>query len=329
MPTRIACAVAVAALASAGVRAGDCLPDLDGSGDVSVVDLVNLLGQWGPCPIKMPCTGDINVDDVVDELDLIVMLDCWGPCPCNPPGTTELFDRTVTIDVTGEGTTPDVVTHVYATGDDVAIGDALLAVALASFETVNTAFHQHPLGDLTPPPTPLCDVVPETCQDTFFTMNLLTDDARKVVVTPGASIDELNIGGSWFVLPDEPEREAVDISAVTGNAGQAGVLIAQISWSFLVADACEYGYTGNVTLFTASEDGGTLAGVEATVEFIQPGNPECPWDCVGSDGIVGIDEFLNILGNWGQPGACDYDGSGAIGIEEFLKVLGVWGSCCP
>ncbi len=53
----------------------------------------------------------------------------------------------------------------------------------------------------------------------------------------------------------------------------------------------------------------------------------CIWDCVGDDGIVGIDEFLAILGGWGGPGPCDYDGDGMIGIAEFLKVLGTWGPC--
>ena len=58
---------------------------------------------------------------------------------------------------------------------------------------------------------------------------------------------------------------------------------------------------------------------------------ECPWDCVGGDGIVGIDEFLAVLGLWGtghvdEP--CDFDGDGVIGIQEFLKIL-VFGPCPP
>ena len=53
----------------------------------------------------------------------------------------------------------------------------------------------------------------------------------------------------------------------------------------------------------------------------------CPWDCVGNDGVIGIDEFLVIIGQWGLPSPCDYDGDGAIDIDDFLKVLGVWGPC--
>ncbi len=60
--------------------------------------------------------------------------------------------------------------------------------------------------------------------------------------------------------------------------------------------------------------------------------PPCPWDCVGNDGIIGIDEFLAVLGLWGtghvdEP--CDFDGDGEIGIDEFLKILGLHNFVCP
>ncbi len=55
--------------------------------------------------------------------------------------------------------------------------------------------------------------------------------------------------------------------------------------------------------------------------------PDCPWDCVNGDGEIGIDEFLAVLGTWGEVGVpCDFDGDG-VGINDFLKVLGLWGPC--
>ena len=58
-----------------------------------------------------------------------------------------------------------------------------------------------------------------------------------------------------------------------------------------------------------------------------PDECECPWDCADGDGMIGIEEFLAVLGTWGQSGApCDFDGGG-VGITDFLKVLGVWGPC--
>ena len=53
----------------------------------------------------------------------------------------------------------------------------------------------------------------------------------------------------------------------------------------------------------------------------------CPWDCANGDGQVGIEEFLAILGTWGQTGvSCDVNGDG-VGIDDFLAVLGLWGPC--
>jgi hypothetical protein len=57
---------------------------------------------------------------------------------------------------------------------------------------------------------------------------------------------------------------------------------------------------------------------------------ECPWDTDG-DGIVGINDFLDLLGAWGpNPGhAADFDGDGEVGINDFLELLANWGPCGP
>ena len=54
----------------------------------------------------------------------------------------------------------------------------------------------------------------------------------------------------------------------------------------------------------------------------------CPWDCDGSgDSVVGIVDFLALLGQWGSVGtSCDFSGGG-VGIEEFLDLLANWGLC--
>lgn len=55
----------------------------------------------------------------------------------------------------------------------------------------------------------------------------------------------------------------------------------------------------------------------------------CSADCVGGDGIVGIEEFLAVLAQWGMTGSsCDLDaGAPGVGIEEFLRILANWGAC--
>ncbi len=56
-------------------------------------------------------------------------------------------------------------------------------------------------------------------------------------------------------------------------------------------------------------------------------DPPCPWDCADGDGHVGIEDFLAVLGQWGQVDAsCDIDGGG-VGITDFLALLANWGMC--
>ena len=71
--------------------------------------------------------------------------------------------------------------------------------------------------------------------------------------------------------------------------------------------------------------------VEGAVDGVKLVSAECedpcPWDCVGDDGVIGIEEFLAVLGTWGDVGVpCDLAGDG-VGIDDFLKVLGFWGPC--
>ncbi len=55
----------------------ECPGALNGDGTVDVLDLIAVLGAWGPCP---DCEEDINGDGVVDVLDLLEALSAWGPC---------------------------------------------------------------------------------------------------------------------------------------------------------------------------------------------------------------------------------------------------------
>ncbi len=54
--------------------------DLDDDGSVGVVDLLLLLGAWGPCPETCPpfCQGDLNGDCTVGVADLLILLANWG-----------------------------------------------------------------------------------------------------------------------------------------------------------------------------------------------------------------------------------------------------------
>jgi hypothetical protein len=54
---------------------------------------------------------------------------------------------------------------------------------------------------------------------------------------------------------------------------------------------------------------------------------DCPAD-VDGDGVVGINDFLAVLAQWGQPGGpADVNSDGVVDILDFLIVLGEWGPC--
>ncbi len=57
-----------------------CPGDFTGDGFVNVVDFLDLLAHWGPCPSGASCPWDLNGDEVVDVSDLLDVLFSWGIC---------------------------------------------------------------------------------------------------------------------------------------------------------------------------------------------------------------------------------------------------------
>ncbi len=55
----------------------ECAGDSDLDGAIGVVDLLQLLADWG---LHGPRTTDLNDDQVVDIADLLALLNGWGPC---------------------------------------------------------------------------------------------------------------------------------------------------------------------------------------------------------------------------------------------------------
>ncbi|HRQ76365.1 MAG TPA: hypothetical protein PK098_10650 [Phycisphaerales bacterium] len=62
----------------------NCLSDLNFDGRVDVLDLLILLGSWGPCPASGCCLADLNGSGTVDVQDLLILLVNWGLCPNYP-----------------------------------------------------------------------------------------------------------------------------------------------------------------------------------------------------------------------------------------------------
>jgi hypothetical protein len=61
-----------------GVVVVDCDGDFDDDRDVDVVDLLGVVGAWGPCDV---CLYDTDGDRVIGVEDLLMVLAAWGPCP--------------------------------------------------------------------------------------------------------------------------------------------------------------------------------------------------------------------------------------------------------
>ena len=63
--------------------------------------------------------------------------------------------------------------------------------------------------------------------------------------------------------------------------------------------------------------------------FEDCGDDDCPADSHGNgDGIVGVDDLLIVIGNFGGPGpAGDIDESGHVTVNDLLIVIDTWGPC--
>lgn len=52
--------------------------DIDGDGSVGTIDLLILLGAWGPCGDCKVCPADLDDTCVVGTSDLLILLSNWG-----------------------------------------------------------------------------------------------------------------------------------------------------------------------------------------------------------------------------------------------------------
>ena len=94
--------------------------------------------------------------------------------------------------------------------------------------------------------------------------------------------------------------------------------------------SAEYAYAvalGGTTAVVGDRNAAAGTGV-AFVFDLAGANCLCPWDLNGS-GDVGINDFLDLLAQWGTDpgGPPDFDGDGDVGINDFLELLAHWGPC--
>ena len=156
-------------------------------------------------------------------------------------------------------------------------------------------------------------------------------------VRPGVSVGEITVDGSYVQtasgsLDIELTCGGGDLLTVTGTAQLAGTL----NLSTVLGSEPTLGR--QFTILTGASVSGTFAAVNAPIAVdvtygptsvvvtALQGPAPAPGDLDG-DGIVGITDFLALLGAWGpNPGhPADFDGDGLVGITDFLTLLGNWG----
>jgi len=93
----------------------------------------------------------------------------------------------------------------------------------------------------------------------------------------------------------------------------------------------------NIVLGTATYDLGWPFG-EVTVDLeevfisgqfdVEVIGSDCIADIDGS-GVVGVDDLLAVIGNWGACSGCatDLNGDGTVGVDDLLEVIAGWGAC--
>jgi len=71
---------------------------------------------------------------------------------------------------------------------------------------------------------------------------------------------------------------------------------------------------------TTDSGSGTPPIVDMGAYEFQGASP-CPWDCESvPEGTVGINDFRDLLAQWGGPGSCDFDGGGVgAHVEHYCR----------
>ncbi len=140
---------------------------------------------------------------------------------------------------------------------------------------------------------------------------MLVNDLDLRVIGPGPTVYE-----PWILNPANPTA-----AATTGDNFRDNVEVVEITAA--VAGAYTVQITHKGTLVNANQAFSLIVGGLSCTA-----SAACPWDLDG-DGAVGINDFLDLLAEWGSDpgGPPDFDGDGSVGINDFLELLANWGAC--
>ena len=103
----------------------------------------------------------------------------------------------------------------------------------------------------------------------------------------------------------------------SGNAGDAGIFLpgAQDGGAIFLGFPIEAMSVANQNALMAD-----------VIAWVDSGGPPCPADCNG-DGVVNVNDILDIINAWGTAGSCDVNDDGIIDVIDLLAVISSWGVC--
>ena len=294
---------------------GGCPVDLDGCGSVGIVDLLMLLGDYGPCP---ECPADFNGDDVVNGHDLGYLLGHWGLClkplPFPTPTTVELVIVEITDPVTmGKGYREFDLSVQLDNPDDLLLN---VLDANASCDEALCFVQAFPGAGALPLAEEVWKLLDLT-YDSYVTIGARFQDFN-VSIDPNFSEADFSKGtalgtdAGWFTTPDSG-------LGIAGNYPDHRILIATFT--------IPMGTTVEGGLSVIYQDAADQLFLGSPSFVIEVGGP-CPWDCGGdNNGNVGTVDLLALLAQWGQQGgSCDFNGR-TVGTSELLELLANWGPC--
>ncbi len=247
---------------------------------------------------------------------------------------------------------------IFDNGNSNGAGDAIFSGRTGGFGggTVQRGLLAFSVAEGVPAPSRVVSASVELSLIMASAMGVTSNHALQRVTTDWGEGSSIAIGGTgapptpgdatWTNTFFPDQYWAVpggDFSATVSSSQTVSLLLGRYTWGStpqLVADvqamlddpSSDFGWVligDEATLFSAKKFG-SKDNVDAsfhptlTIEFVP-----CPWDCGDGDGVVGINDFLALLAQWGGIGtSCDLDlGEPGVGIEEFLGLLANWGPC--
>jgi hypothetical protein len=160
-------------------------------------------------------------------------------------------------------------------------------------------------------------------RDTDWYELVLTDDSEVTLSVVGefpfiVGFAETDPAGSGNCFDTTGVIEPSSAGA-TCTTAQVTVVLGPGTWWPFVAPTIFDGLACSEGLSAANDYTLSITGVAP-----------CPWDCEPvPDALVGINDFLALLGQWGQVAvSCEMGlGTPGVGIDEFLALLAHWGPC--